>query len=553
MANLMTSFYTGVSGLHSAQASLNTTSHNLANAQTKGYVRQQVLLSDAFYVKSMGAGGNEMLTGKGTLIQQTRQIRNDFLDYQYRVQNGRLGFYDKNKETAVQIEDMMGELNGEQFQAAISELKEAISSLASDPGNIVYKDQMISIASQFAERAKVLQDDLNNYQTSLDTEIKQEVDEINDIVYKIKDLNKKIMKYEATGESANDYRDQRNKLLDDLSKIIDFDTNEEKDGTITIFAQGQFLLDTTNQYRLTAVAIGRYDRNGQEYPVDDPDNRNPGSTLLKVKWENGGDFFASDTIEYNSANKTDVGSLKGLMVARGGHAAKYVDNNVGSKPEIAAYLKEIGGQYADQDAAVAAYNMDMKLYDERLAEYNSYIDPSIVMTVQIQLDTLVHGIVTMVNDTLSPNIYATNDGKSTGTANYTLYNSDGSAATVPAGDDVFMAGNVIRDRAGNPVQIFDYEHAFMGDDKNDTMGAEIFSRRGMERYTKTDYFYKGTDGNLYPVWVYNDEVTAPPTADKIVEGTPPTEVTYKTWLVNGKTVTKKESEMSDGEKEIWQY
>ena len=129
MANLMTSFYTGVSGLHSAQTSLNTTSHNLANAQTKGYVRQQVLLSDAFYVKSMGMHDNVMMTGKGTVIQQTRQIRNEFLDYQYRMQTGRLGFYDKNRETAIEIEDMVGEMNGEQFQTAITELKEAISSL----------------------------------------------------------------------------------------------------------------------------------------------------------------------------------------------------------------------------------------------------------------------------------------------------------------------------------------------------------------------------------------------------------------------------------------
>ena len=82
MANLMTSFYTGVSGLHSAQASLNTSAHNLANAQTKGYVRQQVLLTDAFYVKAIGPSDNSMMTGKGTVIQQTRQIRNEFLDYQ---------------------------------------------------------------------------------------------------------------------------------------------------------------------------------------------------------------------------------------------------------------------------------------------------------------------------------------------------------------------------------------------------------------------------------------------------------------------------------------
>lgn len=485
MANLMTSFYTGVSGLHSAQASLNTASHNLANAQTKGYVRQQVLLSDAFYVKSIGPADNAMMTGKGTIIQQTRQIRNEFLDYQYRVQNGRLGFYDKNRETAIEIQDMVGELYGEQFQTAVTELKTAIASLAGDPGNVVYKDQVVSLASQFVERAAVLQEELNSYQTSLDVEIKQEVDSINDIVHQIKDLNKKIQRYEAIGEPANDYRDMRNKLLDDLSKIIDFETNEEKDGTITIFAQGQFLLDTTNQYRLTTVPIGKYDRNGQLWPVDDPDNRDAGSMLLKVKWENGGDFFKDDKLEYDSSKRTDMGTLRGLMVARGGHAAKYTDNNVGEKPP-------------------ASDTQAMMVYDDRLEAYNSYIDPSIVMTIQIQFDTMVHGIVTMINDTLCPIKYATTDGTSDKDKALTYCDANGTDL-----------GTEITDSLGNAVRIFDFENCFVGDDKNSTAGTEIFSRRGMERYTKAEppQYYKGTDDKVYEVWIYNEEITEAPTMD----------------------------------------
>ena len=553
MANLMTSFYTGVSGLHSAQTSLNTASHNLANAQTKGYVRQQVLLSDAFYVKAIGPSDNSMMTGKGTVIQQTRQIRNEFLDYQFRIQNGRLGFYDKNKETAQEIEDMMGELNGEQFQTAISELKEAISSLAADPGNIVYKDQVVSIASQFVERAKVLKDDLDNYQKSLDTEIKQEVDQINDIVSKIKKLNKNIQKYEATGESANDYRDQRNKLLDDLSKIIDFDTNEEKDGTITIYAQGQFLLDTTNQYRLTTVAIGKYDKFGQEYPVDDPRNRDAGSMYLKVKWENGGDFFINDTLEYNSANRSDVGTLRGLLVARGGHAARYIDNNVGDKPVLSDYTDQVPAKYANPAEATAAYNLDSKAYNDRLEEYNKYIDPSIVMTIQVQLDTLIHGITTMINDTLSPLKYATTDGKSTGTGIEFYANKDKSGAAVDKDNMVDSDGNAIV-KFNEPMRIFDFEAAFIGDDKAGTAGEEIFQRRGMERFAKTGYYYQGSDGNMYPVWVYNEEITQAPTVTSRTDTstTPPTTTPIYTWQEDGKVVTK-EGALTAAEKKIWDY
>lgn len=67
---------------------------------------------------------------------------------------------------------MLGELHGEEFQSSITDLCGALSSLATHADDIVYKDQLVMMASQFIERAKVLQDELNTYQTSLNTEVK---------------------------------------------------------------------------------------------------------------------------------------------------------------------------------------------------------------------------------------------------------------------------------------------------------------------------------------------------------------------------------------------
>ncbi|MBO5489427.1 MAG: flagellar hook-associated protein FlgK, partial [Eubacterium sp.] len=97
MGNLMTSFNAGVSGLQSAQTSLNTASHNIANAQTKGYVRQQTLITDSFYQTLPGSHDDRIQIGTGTTIVKTRQTRNDFLDAQYRLQLGRQTFYEANQ------------------------------------------------------------------------------------------------------------------------------------------------------------------------------------------------------------------------------------------------------------------------------------------------------------------------------------------------------------------------------------------------------------------------------------------------------------------------
>lgn len=442
MANLLTSFNAGVSGLHSAQASLTVTAHNLSNAQTTGYTRQQVLVTDSFYQTSYGTHDNLLQIGTGTVISLTRQVRNEFLDSRYRVEVGRQQFYEANSKATMEIEDMLGELHGRQFQTSINELWSALNDIAADPSDIVKKDQLVMVASQFAERAKVLQDELTTYQTSLNMEVKKQVQAVNDTVTEIRNLNKQIQKYEATGESANDYRDKRNELLDQLSNYISFETSEQVDGTIMIYSEGSYLLDAVNQYYLTT-----------EY-------ESATSKLLKPVWATGEDYFLTDSLEYSSSKNTDVGGLRGIMVARGTYAATYV--NVPQKP--------VAEDYADEDL----YNRAMSQYREDLEEYNKTVGASIVMSVQSQLDTLVHGIVTAVNNALCPN------------KEVQIENADGTFST---------------------IHILDEENALIGDDVNKSMGIELFSRRGMERYTQEEVTIVNEDGTTsrQTVYRYNEE------------------------------------------------
>ncbi len=442
MGNLLTSFNAGVSGLQSAQASLTVTAHNMSNAQTIGYTRQQVLVTDSFYQNSVGAHNNVLQVGTGTVISLTRQVRNEFLDAQYRVQVGRQQFYEANSKATMEIEDMMGELHGRQFQTSINELWGAINDIATDPSDIVKKDQLVMVANQFVERAKVLQEELNTYQTSLNTEVKRQVQDINDIVTEIRELNKQIQKFEATGESANDYRDKRNELLDQLSNYISFETSEQVDGTIMIYSEGAYLLDAVNQYYLTTEYV------------------NETSKLLKPVWATGENFFLMDGLEYRKENNTDVGGLRGLLVARGDYAASYV--NVPHKPQ-------------EKDFADAAeYKRALSQFNEDLEEYNKSVGASIVMTVQSQLDTLIHGIVTAVNDAICPN------------KEIQIQNPDGTTST---------------------IRVLDEEKALIGDDKNKSIGVELFSRRGVQRYNQEEVTVVKEDGTTekQTVYRYNEE------------------------------------------------
>lgn len=458
MGNLMTSFNAGVSGLHSAQASLTVTAHNLANASTTGYTRQQVLVADSYYQTSYGSHDNALQIGTGTTISLTRQIRNVFLDGQYRVQLGRQQFYEANSKAAMEIEDMLGELHGEEFKTSINDLWGALSSLATHADDIVYKDQLVMVASQFIEKAKVLQEELDTYQTSLNTEVKNQVDAINDIVGQIRELNKQIQKYEATGESANDYRDKRNECLDELSQYITFESSEQVDGTIMIYSEGGYLLDAVNQYYLTTA-----------YESDT-------SKLLKPIWTTGENYFRYDSLEYSSSNNTDVGGLRGIMVARGNYAASYI--NVPQKPEESDFKT---GGVLDTDA----YNRAVSQFNDDLEVYNKTIGASVVMTIQSELDTLVHGIVTSVNNALCPN----------------------KEIQIEV-EDRDAAGNVTGTHM-ETIYVLDEEKALIGDDANRTMGTELFSRRGIERYTEEDVTVLNENGttSVQKVYRYNEEDT----------------------------------------------
>lgn len=447
MGNLFASFNTGVSGLHSSQASLNTTAHNLANATTGGYSRQQVIVTDAFYSTQYGAYSNKMQVGLGTEIAQIRQVRNTFLDDQYRLQFGRQSFYEAQYKAVGEIEDLFGEMEGEEFIGSVTDLWEAVSNLAKQPDNIVYRSQLVSVASQFTERAGVLQDQLKQYQTNMNQEVQNQVNSINDIVSQIKNYNELIRKYEATGESANDYRDSRNQLMDQLSSYIKYEPIQEIDGTISIYAEGAYLLETNNQYMLTT-----------EFESDT-------SKLLKPVWKSGGDFFLRGELAYSTENNTDTGSLRGLLVARGTQTSYYTD--IPQKPVESDYLDQYG------NVNQAAFFTANENYNKQVEDYNKYLSPSIVMTVQAQFDQLVHGITTMINDTLCPN------------------------------KEITLAD-------GTTMKVLDTDKAPVGDDSDATMGTELFTRRNAPRYTKTSVTVLDEDGNpqALDVYKYNEEDTS---------------------------------------------
>lgn len=441
MANLMTSFYTGVTGLHAAQTNLNTTSHNIANAETVGYTRQQVIQRDRVYT-NLGAQPNGILqAGLGTDIGVVRQVRDMFLDAEFRIENSRKAFYQVQYDTCCEVEDLFGEMEGVEFRLDIDEFWSVTQELRNRPDSVVNRELFISTASSFLESAIKLHRQLNNYQINLNRQITEQVDRINEISEEIYDLNFKISLNESGGEEANDFRDARNQLMDELSTLTYYTYEEDAKGIVSINIGNAPLVSSSLCFHM-----------GTEYVINE-DTGQP-TEMLKAVWlDNGcGDVYDL-TRETSRASKTDTGSLLGIFKARGDYVADYTD--IPREPKQSDYVDAAGD--FDEDA----YAIAMRQYGKEVVKYNATTGDSVITRVQAEFDTLIHGLVTMINDVLCPNVTVDFAGGITGT------DASGKAVNLAAGS----------------YKILDTVNCPVCADDDETMGEELFQRRGTERYT----------------------------------------------------------------------
>jgi flagellar hook-associated protein 1 FlgK len=435
MAGTMGNFYVGVSGLQAHQYALNVTAHNITNAGSDTYSRQQVLLSDVSYSRLSNTAIGVNQTGLGTKIQDVRLVRDTFLDVSYREEYGREEFYQAKYDVVSEVQNYFGETFDDTdtsgFRKYMNDLWSAAQELQKESNSIVTRSSYIATAATFVEQANQIYNQLTNYQMNLNQQITDQVDRINELAETIKDLNDKITMVEAAGiESANDYRDQRDAALDELGGLISITYKENDAGQVDVYAERKVLVSMDRVYKLGTAQVS----DSCEY--------------LKPVWEDDQEDVFDLRVVPTADNETDVGSLKGIIMSRGDWVADYTDIPVA--PNRSDYASD-----ADYQKAYEDYTKDKEYY-------NTYLEPYTVNNIIAQFDQLIHGVVTKINDILCPNKEVTLDD-------------------------------------GSTVKVLDTENAGYGmGEANQVQGTELFVRSHQSRYTEqtltledgtTDTFY----------------------------------------------------------------
>lgn len=474
--SLMSNLYVGASGLRVSQNALNTTGHNLANVETKGYVRQQTILKDSTYATIGQTHISPMQTGRGVNTAAVMQVRDLFLDKAYRNELGRQGFYDSQYEAVSEVESLFGELEGVAFQDSLEGFWTALQELSKEPDSLTAKATLAETSVSFLERAETVYEQLNSYQLNLNTKIANKVSRINEIGLEIQKLNDKICYYESsTLENANDLRDQRNLLLDELGQIASIAYKEDMEGRVTVTLEETPFVTEDYVYQMGTMTVMdlRKLQLGEDFDFSQ-ENKNENSMMLVPVWPSfkNVEVFNFDNIP-NSAEDTDIGSLKGILLSRGTKVANYKDIPI--QPKKVDYQDE-NGELDEEAFAVAT-----KQYEEDVKEFNSKIDSSIIMSVQAKFDQLIHGVVTTINNVLSPNVEVTVPA--------------GTTVTLPNGEDYTYEEDTI-------IHILDEENAPIG--SNGEAGIELFSRKSNPRYLDAQEITLA-DGTTIMARIYNEE------------------------------------------------
>lgn len=366
MANTMGSLFIGTSGLKTSQNAMNATANNFANVDTKGYVRERILQEDRHYdtYKRTAAVGPSQ-SGLGVAIGDVIHARDIFLDKTFRTQTGRSGFYSTTYEAIDEVYTLFQELEGMSFQESLlgeTGLWSAFHEFAKDPSDRINQNLVIQKASLFETRSKAVYNGLKKYQSNLNRQVSDSIDEINELGATIRDLNLQIMKIETGGiETAMDLRDQRDLALDELAAYGDISYKELANGVVKVNFENVSFVDELHVYEL-----GK--------------NTDKETGFITPYWPHlsntaKGEYYKVYNIkeEISTANKNDIGKLKALVFARGDKYANYLD-----------------------------------LEGVSLKEYDDTLGNSVMMNVEAEMDMLAHTIVTKINDLFAPNIASDN-------------------------------------------------------------------------------------------------------------------------------------------------
>lgn len=236
MAGLFDTFTIAKRGLNVQQGAINTTAHNISNANTTGYSRQRAVAETTTPFGGMsrfdtiGAGQ----VGTGAQITAIQRIRDHFIDYQVRNESGTSGYYAQASNTLSKVEDIFGEPSDTGIQELTNKFFNAFQEVSKSPDKSDVKTVAIQNASTLADALNYTYNQLKKTCEDNQSLLQSNVTDVNSYLDQINELNKQIRSISSVGQTANDLMDKRDNLLDQLSYKFGIKVDRDNLDTINL-------------------------------------------------------------------------------------------------------------------------------------------------------------------------------------------------------------------------------------------------------------------------------------------------------------------------------
>ena len=273
--------------LMSQQYAIDVTSHNVANVNTPGYSRQTPILSSKLPAPYAG-----FILGRGVELDEIVRNTDSFIETRLRERNGTLSAMMQEEVYLQAMEGVFNESSGRSLSTQFENFWNAWQDLSNNPSGDAERNALYEMGALLAQSFKDLSGDMDQFTRELKLSLEAGVDKVNQITAEIATLNEQIVSMEVSGQ-ANDLRDKRNALLNELSEYIDIKAFENDDGNMmAMTTSGYTLVDKSSTYQLG---------------IDGND----------IKWEGSGD------IEVTMTDKISGGKLGGWLNMRDEILPKY--------------------------------------------------------------------------------------------------------------------------------------------------------------------------------------------------------------------------------------
>ena len=248
MIGLNSSLYIARDALMTQQLAISVTGQNIANVNTTGYSRQRVNLESKVIVTSDGP------MGAGVIDQGVVRIYDQFLNVNIQGEIQQKGRWQAENQSMQQVEIIFDESSGDGLSQHMSQFWNAWQDLTLNPSGYAERKSLVTASEDMASNFQEKYQYLDQVQSDMDDRIIATTDEINNLASQISDLNNKIVNLEINGASANDFRDQRDVLINQLSEKINLSTAEDSDGRVTItLGDDNELVGNSTSRQLTTV------------------------------------------------------------------------------------------------------------------------------------------------------------------------------------------------------------------------------------------------------------------------------------------------------------